>query len=323
MKKIVKILMSLIIVVSFNSCSDSDNVIDEVLQVETGAILRTLEILSNTLNSSDNSSEFSVSVEEQDGEDGVLFQSIDILVSIKDLSPDNGTTVADDMLIKTIDASAFSSGPHGLPRGLVSATFGEATAAMGLGADDHAPGDVFIFELRLNLTDGRSFGATEAGGSVTGGFFDAPHKYNALILCSPEPGDYRVDMHDSFGDGWQTDGGNGGPGIQVVVDGVTLEVGMCSPYGGSALGTFLENGAGTGCTTWPASVSDPTSEWFEATATITIPVGAQEAVWSFPGDSFGEISFEIFAPDGSLLFDSGGIGNTSAGLLPIALCAIN
>jgi len=313
MKKIVKILLSLVIIGSINSCSNSSNVIDEVLKIESGAILRTIEVVSNTLNSSDNSSSFSVTVEEQDAEDGALLQSVDIYVSIKDLSPDNGTTVANDMLVKTIDASAFSPGPHGLPRATLSASFGEAAAAMGLTNGGHSPGDLFIFELRLNLTDGRVFGAAEAGSSVTGGFFSAPHKYNALILCSPEPGDYRVDMHDSYGDGWQTNTGGGGNGIQVTVDGVVIEVGMCSPY----------EAAPYDCTPWPASVTDPTSEWTDATATVTIPVGAQEATWFFPGDQYGEISFEVYAPNGDLAFASGAPGETSGGLLPIAVCASN
>ena len=312
MKKIVKILMSLMLVVSFNSCSEGDNVIDEVLVIESGAVLRTIEILSNTLNSSDNSTEFSVTVEEQDYEDGGLFKAVHIHATLKDLTPGNGTTVSDDVLVKTIDASAFTTGPVGLPRGTVSATYGETVAASGLSAADIEPGDLFVFVLKLELTDGRVFDDTNAGGSVTGGFFNSPFKYNALILCSPEPGDYTVDMHDSYGDGWQTDNGSGGNGIQVTVDGNVLQVGMCSPYGGGA-GTFLEEGAGTGCVV---------GDYYDASDTVTIPVGAQEATWWFPGDAYGEISFEVYAPDSSLLF-TGAQGATAGGLLPITLCATN
>lgn len=313
MKRLVKILLLLVIIISINSCSNSSNVIDEVLKIESGAILRTIEVVSNTLNSSDSSTQFSVIVEEQDAEDGDLLKSVSIYVSIKDLSPDNGITVVNDMLIKTIDASAFSTGPHGLPRGTLSATFGEAIAAMGLGVNDHAPGDLFIFELRLGLTDGRVFGAAEAGSSVTGGFFSAPHKYNALILCSPESGVYTIEMHDTFGDGWQTDDPNGGSGIQVTIDGVVTEIGMCSPYLASDFS----------CTPWSASITDPTSEYTDATATVTIPAGTQEATWFFPGDQYGEISFEVYAPNGDLAFASGGSGDFGSGLIPVSVCASN
>jgi hypothetical protein len=277
------------------------------LVIESGAVLRTIEVLSNTLNSSDNSTEFSVTVEEQDYEDGGLMKAVHVYATFKDLTPGNGTTISDDVLVKTYDPSHFTTGPVGLPRGTVGATYGETVAASGLAPADIEPGDLFVFVLKLELTDGRVFDDTNAGGSVTGGFFNSPFKYNALILCSPEPGTYAVDMHDSYGDGWQTDDGNGGSGLQVTVDGTVLEIGMCSPYGAAA-GTFA---GGTDCVV---------GDYYDASDTITIPVGAQEATWFFPGDRYGEISFEVYAPDSTLLF-AGAQGATSAGLLPITLCA--
>jgi len=48
--------------------------------------------------------------------------------------------------------------------------------------------------------------------------------------CQPVPGIYTIEMIDSYGDGWQTNGGNGGNGIQVTLDGEVIEVGMCSPH---------------------------------------------------------------------------------------------
>ena len=92
-------------------------------------------------------------------------------------------------------------------------------------------------------------------------------------------------------------------------DGTVLEIGMCSPYGAAA-GTFA---GGTDCVV---------GDYYDASDTITIPVGAQEATWFFPGDRYGEISFEVYAPDSTLLF-AGAQGATSAGLLPITLCASN
>jgi len=73
MKNIFKILLSLLVVFSFNSCKDSSNTIDTVLsQHETGAVLRTINVIGNTLNSSDDSSTWSVEVEEQDEQDGAF-----------------------------------------------------------------------------------------------------------------------------------------------------------------------------------------------------------------------------------------------------------
>jgi len=296
------------------SCTEADNTIDQVLQFETGAVLRTIEVGNSVLNSSDNSSTFTVTLEEQDAEDGGLFAQVNVLVDLQDLTPGNGTTTTSKTLVKSVPASEFSPGPVGLPRGTVSVTFGEMVAALGLSPSDYDAGDVLRIETELELTDGRKFGAANVGSSTSGGFFRSPFSYNALLTCTPEPGDYRVEMHDSFGDGWQTNTGSGGDGITIDLgNGTVLEVGMCSPYGGSNVGTFLDESLG-GCT-GPASTS-----FYDATAIVTIPAGSPAANWNFPGDEYGEISFEVYGPDDSLLFESGGPGDTTAGLLPITFC---
>ena len=52
MKNIFKLLFALVFVVNF-SCQDSSNVIDEVLDYETGAVLRTVSLDNGVLNTSD------------------------------------------------------------------------------------------------------------------------------------------------------------------------------------------------------------------------------------------------------------------------------
>ncbi|MCH7524340.1 MAG: hypothetical protein IIC74_04850 [Bacteroidetes bacterium] len=298
MKNIIKFILSLFLVVSFNSCEDSNNTIDEVFQFENGAVLRTLEVISNTLNSSDPSSFWGVEVEEQDIEDGALLKSVGVYVSLRDLTPDNGTTVSNDNLVRTIDASEFDTNtPFGLPRITIMVTFGEAEAAMGLTSNDHAPGDIFVFELKLELTDGRIFDASSAASIITGGFFSSPFIYNALILCSPQPGVYTIDMIDTYGDGWQ--------GSQVVanIDGVAHSVSIPS---------FWDNPSG--------SVGDP--QWSALTATITIPNGTVETTWEYvAGDWPSEVEFQITGPNNE---DLGYYGPSEApGLLPVTLCAGN
>lgn len=313
MRNIFKILAALLIVFSFNSCEKSNNTIDEVFQFTTGAVLRTISVNSNLLNSSEPTSQFSVSIEEQDEQDGALLESMDIYVRLRDLSVGNGTTPPTESLVKTYDASEFTIGPVGLPRITATCTFGEATAAMGFSSDDYAPGDIYEMELRVNLTDGRTYGASSAAGIITGGFFASPFRYNALIICSPEPGGYLVDMHDSYGDGWQTTTGSGGAGIHVDIDGDITVVGMCSPYGGSNIGTEMDPALGL-CT-------PSTDGGYNASAVVNVPVGTGSATWNFPGDQYGEIFFEVYAPDSSLVFASGGPGDQGPGLLPITVCA--
>lgn len=317
MKNILKLLSLSIVLSMFHSCKDSNNAIDDVLNYQTGVALRTIEVLNSSFNSSDPNSTFAVTVEEQDAQQGGLFEAINVYARFQDLTPDNGTVTVPRGLATTISADTFEDGPFGLPRGTVSVTFAEATSAMGLSPDDYFPGDLYIIELEVVLTDGRTFGPESAGSSITGGFFDSPFAYNALLTCTPEPGVYTIDMFDSYGDGWQTNDGSGGDGITVVIedengDTTTIEFGMCSPYGGAA-GSFLEDGAGTGCT-GPASTS-----FFEATTTIEIPEGTVAASWNYPGDNYGEIAFDVYAPNGELIY-SAGTGEATAGVLPITFC---
>ena len=220
--------------VSF-SCQDSENTIDTVLDYETGAILRTISVDSQLLNASDPNSLFSVTIEEQDEQDGGLLQEVRVLVELRDLTTDFTTPATGEVLVQTIPASEFSTGPVGLPRTQVNMAFGDAAAALGLPLDPETgynPGDIFVVKLELVLTDGRVFGASSAAGIITGGFFSSPFQYNALLTCSPMSGDYTINMFDSYGDGWQTtSGGDGGEGLTIDMDGVVTSVAMCSQWG--------------------------------------------------------------------------------------------
>jgi hypothetical protein len=304
MKNIFKILICSLLMVSF-SCQDSENTIDTVLDYETGAILRTISVDSQLLNASDPNSLFSVTIEEQDEQDGGLLQEVRVLVELRDLTTDFATPATGEVLVQTIPASEFSPGPVGLPRTQVNMAFGDAAAALGLPLDPETgynPGDIFVVKLELVLTDGRVFGASSAAGIITGGFFSSPFQYNALLTCSPMSGDYTINMFDSYGDGWQTtSGGDGGEGLTIDMDGVVTSVAMCSQWGSFDFE----------CT--------PTSDGYTATTTVNIPAGTQSAIWNFPGDVYGEISVQIIAPNGVVAYESE-TGGTIVGLLPIAVC---
>ena len=312
MKNIFKILFCSLLMVSF-SCQESENTIDDVLDYETGAILRTISVENAVLNASDPSSAFIATIEEQDEQDGALLQEVNVYVQLRDLTTEYTTAATGDALAQTIAASEFSNGPVGLPRTTVNLTFGEAAAALGLSLDPqngYNPGDVFIVKLEVVLTDGRTFGASSASGIITGGFFSSPFQYNALLTCSPAPGIYTVDMYDNYGDGWQT--GNYAHGISIDMDGVITEVAMCSQWGDYEFTCV------------------PTSDGYYAQGTVEVPVGTGTANWSFEGDQYGEIAFVVTAPDGTIAFagpsgqnppTADDYGTFAAGLLPIAVCA--
>jgi len=121
------------------------------------------------------------------------------------------------------------------------------------------------------------------------------------VACNPQAGVWKIQMRDDYGDGWQTDNADGGSGIKVNIDGTIVEFGMCNPYISSNYACVTGNGS-------------------YAETTVTIPVGTISASWNFPGDYWGEISFKIYAPNGTLAFDSGAPGETKKGQLPIVVC---
>jgi len=297
MKNTFKILLTLFIVASVASCGKEEGTIYDVLQYEEGAILRTLSVNAALLNNSLPDSEFSVTVEAQDGEDGGLMESVDIYVTLRDLTPDNGTTVAEDKFVKSFDASLFTESPVGLPMATLTANYGEAFAALGITPADVTAGDIFLMELRLNLTDGRTFGKASAAGIITGGFFSSPFVYNALIVCSPEPGTYHIDMRDSYGDGWQ------GGGIEVDIDGDVTKYKVPDEYSAE------ENPGGL-------------TTIFDAEADVVVPPGTVSLTWTWISDQYnGECEFEIYSPYDDLLFQA--IGDASPGLLSVTFCLLD
>ena len=286
-KQLNKIVLLLLSVIVISSCESDDKAIDQVFDgVSYGAVLRKLEITSGSYNLSDLNSAFSIIVEEQDEEYGALLSEVDVYVS--------GGQASGEAMVSTVPASAFTIGDKGLPVTEISVTLGEALTALGLGSN-YGVGDVFGIRLSLKLTDGREYSASSASGSLQGSYFSSPFFYTSAILCTPKPGDYVVDMQDSYGDGWQ------GDGIKVTFDGgprsgEVVYIDMLSSYSG-----------GPGCCTWT-----------DSTETLNVPEGTVGFAWEYTGDAYpGEVSFQIYAPDGSLLGSYAAIG---AGSLTILNC---
>ena len=272
-KQFNKIVVLLLSVIVFSGCESDDKAIDLVFDgVSYGAVLRTLEVTGSSFNLSDLNSAFSVTVEEQDEEYGALLSEVDVYVS------GGAAPAGTEALVQTIPASAFTTGERGLPVTSISVTLGEILTALGLGSN-YGVGDVYGIRLSLKLTDGREFSAASSSGSLQGSYFSSPFQYSLPILCTPKPGDYVVDMQDSYGDGWQGDGIkvtlSGGP-----ADGQVTYIDMLSSYSGGP----------------------PCCSWSSATQTLTVPAGTEGFTWEYTGDSYpGEVTFQIYAPDGSLL----------------------
>tara|TARA_B100000989_G_scaffold288119_1_gene258513 strand:+ start:5246 stop:6178 length:933 start_codon:yes stop_codon:yes gene_type:complete len=309
MKNIFRLLFASLFIVNY-SCQDSDNVIDGVLDYEVGAVIRTIAVDNNVVNSSDESSAWLATLEVQDGtDDSSLWSFIELHVEMQDFTPDNGDNSTNSVLLYTWTPDNFEMGPVGLPRADVSANWGDIKAVLNFTGDEYSPGDLLTFKAYLHLNDGRVFGPDSAAGIITGGFFASPFQYNALLTCSPAPGTYTVEMYDGYGDGWQS------TGVEVCIDG------SCEALTIPQL--------------WPTVTNF-------GTTTVEVPEGTETLTWTWAGDTYGnEVYFLVYGPNGDLIFAGKGADEMllysngaapseeiqaeailmGAGLLPIALCA--
>ena len=284
----------------FTACQEGDNPIDEINANETrGAVLRTIEIFSPELPIGDAEGFFGLEAEIQTQEDGDNVDFVEVYVAFNDNT--GGTDTKDEALHETIEPSEFFIGEFGYPRFRSEVTLGAMQATLGLNNSQVRGGDQFRIRYEIVLDDGRRYSFADNTGTLTGSFFSSPFLYSADIVCppiGPLPGVYTVEMQDSFGDGWQTTTGDGGPGLTLTLStGEVFEFLICSDYEDNA------NCSGGGSA---------------GTATFTMPDGVESAEWNFPGDFYGEISFQIIHPSGATIADVG--TGSAAGPVVINYC---
>ncbi len=309
--KILNIFLAITVAFSAISCQESDNAIDQVFAGTTyGAILRTVKLNSGEFNSYDLNSKFDVDIEEQDPEDGALLDNVEVYLQFK----------GNDVLLKTIPASAFTPGPYGLPRNTISVTLQEAVTALGLSSSDYTGGDALPVRLQLNLTDGRSFTDSDASGSLQGSYFSSPYKYNTVIKCIPKsavPGNYRFNMVDTYGDGW-----NGGY-MSVLVDGVETKMGLPDYWGDTPVlaPELVANLDQQFQDAYAAGGYGPV--FYDAFGVVTIPEGASTMsfIWvKGPWDSEVEMNIVYTKLDGTGEQTALSLANPTAGAKILSVC---
>ena len=95
----------------------------------------------------------------------------------------------------------------------------DAFSEISSSADMNA-GDNILFYTSFTLQDNRVIEVLNSSGSPNyyASDFDQIGDYVYYlaypVVCAPKPGVYTIDMHDSYGDGWQTNDPNGGNGIR-------------------------------------------------------------------------------------------------------------
>lgn len=212
MKKYInKILALLVAFTIMQSCETDDKTIDDVYNnVERGAVLRTIEVLNPTFDFYDKSSQWIVTLEAQDQEDGKLLSEITVYSTFVD----NGTA-GTEALVKSVSASGFTTGPFGFPRGDVAVSLQEALDAAGLQDGDFDSGDSFNLRLESVLKDGRIFTSTNTAGTITGGsFYSSPFQYSAQFFCSLDDASIFSGNYLIVNDAWA----DYGPGDVVPVE---------------------------------------------------------------------------------------------------------
>ncbi len=309
MKKYINKLF--VIALSFSvllGCKEPENALYDVFDgLSHGAALRGLAVTSSSYDINKLDSKFELIAEVQDEQDGALLSKVDVYVTYTDKFSADGANSKPEAFLKAVESSSFTTGDNGYPTSTIGVTLDEVINLFGFSIGDYNLGDLVDIRFEIVLSDGRTFSSADGSGSLQGSYFSSPYAYTAAISCPPLQGDYRVAMHDSYGDGWQTNTGSGGDGIQVTIvgaDGVefVIEVGMC---------TTADVGNDYPCVD---------GDGYEATDNVTVPAGALSWEWYFPGDTYGEISFEVYEPDGTLLYTSPqGAGK---GSLPIVKCSI-
>lgn len=194
---------------TFNSCGDSNNVIDEVFENTTsGIVLRTVNIISNELPIGQDGSGFAVQLEMQDEEDGALVEDLDVFISFRDNTVETGETdydVLEEVMVTTIPSSEFTTGEYGFPQVTYSLSLEEMLTLLSVDENILNGGDQFYVRFVANLVDGRSFSFGDNTDTSTGSFFASPFLYTPTVTC-PVPstafvGDYLIEQVSGLIDG--------------------------------------------------------------------------------------------------------------------------
>jgi hypothetical protein len=293
--KINKILLMTALTSSlFFSCTEADNVIDQITDDTTrGAILRTIKVVSNELPIGTAGAAFAVDLEIQDSKNGDLVETVEVYVGFKDKTIEAGGAnfSKSEVAIGSIPRSAFEKGPI-LPRTSYSVGLAEMQTALSLSDSNINGGDQFTVRFELVLTDGRRFSRDDNSATMTGSFFRSPFLYTATVVCpatAPSSGDWKFSLTDAYGDGWN------GASFEVSLNGST-----------------------------PISLSNVSAGTEEYT--VNVPQGTQSISIVFRSGSYdGEIAFTVTAANGNVLLSQNAYAATRpvAGLELINYCIKN
>ena len=188
MKKInlkYRLLLAGMVALLSTACDDGDKIVDDIVASEArGAVLRTVNVVSDEIPIGQGDADFAVELEVQDQQNGRLVQSVEVWVSFTDTTVEEGETdfSTGEVLAQTLDATTFSDGEFGLPRFSYSITLSELLLVLAVSDATVNTSDEFNIRFELVLTDGRRFSVADNNGNITGAFFNSPFLYVATVI---------------------------------------------------------------------------------------------------------------------------------------------
>ncbi|MEM9341192.1 MAG: hypothetical protein AAGA66_20840 [Bacteroidota bacterium] len=171
----------------FTACEEAEQEFDLVQEtVGRGAVLRTVNVISDEIPIGEGDADFAVELEVQDRESGNLTQAVEVWVAFNDTTVEEGATdfSTDEVLAETLDPSTFTTGEFGLPRFEYAISLSELLATLPISDTTLESSDEFSIRFELVLTDGRRFSLADNTGNITASFFNAPFLYIATVVSS-------------------------------------------------------------------------------------------------------------------------------------------
>ena len=178
---------------SFASCSDSEALIDQVLDTvdtESGGIIRTLVDLPDLVsltNPANNTINTTIEVQQGNGSFIPNFKEVRAYVRlfndqdlVEAVTTDDGAEIP-EQLLETFDASTFAISENGLPRRDISI---ETQGIVDLYPNSTlAPPKFIALRFELEMTDGTVFTNTSVGATISGGiYFNSPFLFRIIFL---------------------------------------------------------------------------------------------------------------------------------------------
>ena len=278
----------------FSAC-DTET-INELQGAGSGEIGAYAKVVTSTTDKSANllapeNSSWDATIQFVDAEQGSLVDSYSIYATFRDNTiadeeaPDH--SIKQEVLIETWEKSKFTAGAK-YPEVNITVGAGDVISKLNLDLNIVEGGDAINYRGEIKLSDGRSFSVSNSGKSITSElFYNDAFGFSSAFVCVPESplvGDWKIDMYDIYGDGW-----NGGK-IIITLDGVATEMWALDTNGTSV-----------------------------TSVTFNVPEGSSTLTWVYASGSWeSENKFEVYAPSGNLVLKDGPEPGTGA--MALNLC---